>query len=217
MPENAPSGKPQLKPALGVRRLLLVTTGTASTAFLPFWLNWLRDGYPDLQVRAAMTASAQRFVTAQTVSLLLGIDVTHDCWPDQARPRALHVELAEWAEASAVFPASAHFITRLALGICDTPVMMALQCTSRPIGLAPSVPPGLEANPVYRAHLKALGRRPNVAICRTIVGRGATTGRNEPGVAAPMWELIRLIEKRRLALAGTESEPADARPAAADP
>jgi phosphopantothenoylcysteine synthetase/decarboxylase len=215
MPDNASAGQARVTPALGAHRLLLVTTGTASTAFLPFWLNWLRDSYPGLEVRAALTASAQRFVTAQTLSLLLGIDVIVDAWPDTPRPAALHVELAEWAEATAVFPASAHFITRLALGICDTPVMLALQCTSKAVGLAPSVPPGLEANPVYQAHLRALRRRPNVVIARTVVGRGASTGRYEQGVAAPMWELIQLIEKRRVALAGAGNELADPPSAAA--
>jgi phosphopantothenoylcysteine synthetase/decarboxylase len=217
MPDNVSAGQVQVTPALGARRLLLVTTGTASTAFLPFWLNWLRDSYPGLEVRAVLTVSAQRFVTAQSLSLLLGVDVIVDTWPDTPRPAALHVELAEWAEVTAVFPATAGFITRLALGICDTPVMLALQCTNKTVGLAPSVPPGMEANPAYQANLEALNRRVNVVVARTVVGRGATTGRYDQGVAAPMWELIQLIEKRRLALAGTAEGTPSVPPAAGNP
>src|SRR6185437_9134605 len=202
MAEVPPAAAPKkLLPSLSARRLLLVSTGTASTSFLPFWLNWLRDNYADLEVKVVLTRSAERFVTPQAVSLLNGRPVLHDAWPDEPAPAAMHVALAEWADAIGVFPASAHFIARFALGICDTPVTLALQCSKQVIGVAPSVPPGLTGNPVHEGHLRALSERTNVVVTRTTVGRSATTGRYDQGVVVPMWELIELIEARRAAIA----------------
>lgn len=188
-------------PAFGAGRLVLIATGTASTAFLPFWLNWLRDSYPDLELRVMLTTSAERFVTAQAVALLSGTGLLRDTWPPVPGPGAPHIELTEWADAFAVYPASANFIARLALGQCDTPAQLALQCTRRVIGVAPSVPPGMTASPAHQEHLRILSGWHNVTVAETARGRSATTGRYDQGVAVPAWRLIELMEKRRLELA----------------
>jgi phosphopantothenoylcysteine synthetase/decarboxylase len=194
-------------PELGARRLLLLSTGAASAGFLPFWVNWLRDHYPDVELRCALTRSALRFVTEQTVALLTGKDVLIDDWGQEARAAALHVELAEWADAFAVHPASADFIARLALGRCDSPVLLAMQCSTGVLGVAPSVPPGMTQNPVYQQHLRALADRSNIVVAPTQVGRSATTGRYNQGVAAPLWVLIEQIERQRVVLAAAEADP----------
>lgn len=193
-------------PSFSSRRLLLLGTGAASASFLPFWLNWLRDNYPALEVRAALTRSAERFVTPQTVALLTGTPVLRDEWGPEPEPAAVHVELVEWADSFAIFPASANFIARLALGLCDTPVLLALHCTRQVIGIAPSVPPGMTDSPAFAQHVRALEDRPNMAIAPTQVGRSATTGRYNQGVAAPMWVLIEQMEKRRATLSATADE-----------
>ena len=195
------TSKRTVAPELGARRLLLLSTGAASAAFLPFWLNWLRDNYPDVELRCALTRSALRFVTEQSVALLTGKDVVIDDWGSEATPAAPHVELAEWADAIAVHPASADFLARLALGRCDSPVLLAMQCSTGVLGVAPSVPPGMTRNPVYQQHLRALADRPNVVVAPTQVGRSATTGRYDQGVAAPLWVLIEQMERKRIALA----------------
>lgn len=197
-------------PALTVDRLLLVVTGAASAAFSPFWINWLRGAYPSIELKVAVTRSGERFVTAQTLALLSGHEVVRDGWPDHPDPAALHVVLAEWAQAVAVYPASAHFLARLALGLADTPVMLALQCTGAVVGLAPSVPPGLTANPAYGRHLSSLEARSNVVVAPTKIGRSATTGRSGDGVSTPLWVLLELMEARRTALAGPEASTSPA-------
>jgi phosphopantothenoylcysteine synthetase/decarboxylase len=178
-------------------RLLLFGTGALSVAFLPYWLNWLRIAHPDTEVRVAVTRSAERFVSRAALTAILGREVLLDAWPgttaDAATPPVDHVELAQWPDAVAVHPAGLNFIGRFAQGLADTPVLMALQCTRAVIGIAPALPPGAEANPAYRAHLRTLSRYDNVLIAPPHPGRSASTGRDDASVAAPLstlWDLI---------------------------
>src|SRR5699024_1106895 len=56
------------RPELWVKRLLLVGTGSVSVSELPFWLGWLNVSYPELDVRVAITRSAERFVTRSSLA-----------------------------------------------------------------------------------------------------------------------------------------------------
>ncbi|ARP73118.1 flavoprotein [Streptomyces pluripotens] len=188
-----PTGEATKAPA----RLLLFGTGALSVAFLPYWLNWLRIAHPHTEVRVAVTRSAERFVSRPALTAILGREVLLDAWPgttsDSTIPHLDHVELAQWPEAVAVHPAGLNFIGRFAQGHADTPLLMALQCTRAVIGIAPALPPGAEASPAYRAHLKALERYDNVLIAPPHPGRSASTGRDDASVAAPLsilWDLM---------------------------
>ncbi|GAB3206652.1 flavoprotein [Marinactinospora thermotolerans] len=169
-------------PEFGVSRLLLVATGSVSTADLPFWGTWLRTCYPDLEIMLALTRSARRFVTPTALHGRINGEVIPDTWPEDD-PRALHVELAEWAEAVLVYPATLHFTARLALGLADSPALLAAQCTKAPIVVAPALPPGGVDSPAYLAHRSALAARPNVVVMPPRPGISVTTGR--PGAWAP--------------------------------
>ncbi|MBO4204808.1 flavoprotein [Micromonospora echinofusca] len=196
------SGTPEF-PEFAGRRLLVVVSGAVSAAFLPGWLNWLRLGYPDLTVQAVATRSAQQFVTLGTLSTCTGRPAMSDEWPEQLTGGAPHVELAEWADSIIVYPACLNFLARLALGLADTPAMLALQCAPAPVALAPALPPhGLES-PAYRSHRAALEQRPNVVIAPPDRGLSASTGRLDASVAAPMPTVVRLLEQRRRALMPT--------------
>jgi phosphopantothenoylcysteine decarboxylase/phosphopantothenate--cysteine ligase len=97
-----------------------------------------------LELRVAVTRNAERFVTRGALGPMSGGNALLDAWPDGPVDRALHVELAEWADTVIVHPASLHFLARLAQGLADTPVLLALQCTTAPVVLAPALPPGAE-------------------------------------------------------------------------
>ncbi|ACU38676.1 flavoprotein [Actinosynnema mirum] len=182
-------------PPFTPRRLLLVVTGAIQAAHAPYWVTWLRGAYPDLEVRSVLTRSALRFTTEQAMSALTGHEAHLDEWPAGAPPRALHVDLAEWADAIIVHPASAHYVARAALGLADTPSLLVLHASSAPIAIAPSLPPGLEDNPVYRANLDLLARRPNVVVSATRQARSATTGRSDARGAAPLTTALRDVEE----------------------
>ncbi|MFF8829723.1 flavoprotein [Streptomyces sp. NPDC015131] len=187
-------------PELGVSRLLLVGTGSVSVSDLPFWAEWLRAGYPGLEVRTVLTRSAERFVSPAAVAARTGGEVLTDAWPDDTSP-ARHVAWAEWAEAVVIHPATLHFVARLALGLADTPAVLAAQCTTAPVAVAPALPPGGLESAAYRAHWAALTARDNVVVAPPRPGTSATTGRAGAWVPALLPDVIELLEARRRALA----------------
>ncbi|MGP4001045.1 flavoprotein [Streptomyces sp. 8N706] len=188
------------------RRLLLVGTGALGVCSLPGWGGWLRENHPYLETRVVLTRQATAFVAPAALTAIGGKPLVHDVWPAEPQVTALHVELCEWADAVAVFPATFHFVSRFALGLADTPVMLALQCSSAPIGLSPALPPGGFQSHAMRSHLVALRERPNVVVADPELGRSVTTGVVGRGAAAPLPALLELIEKRRTELAAGQDE-----------
>ncbi|MFF5254004.1 flavoprotein [Streptomyces leeuwenhoekii] len=192
------------------RRLLLVGTGALGVCSLPGWVGWLRENHAYVETKVALTRQATEFVSPAALTAIGGRPLVHDVWPAEPRVTALHVELCEWADAVAVFPATFHFVSRFALGLADTPVMLALQCSTAPIGLAPALPPGGFQSHAMRSHLAALRERPNVVVADPAPGRSVTTGDVGRNAAAPLPALLELVEKRHAELAaGREAgEPA---------
>jgi phosphopantothenoylcysteine decarboxylase/phosphopantothenate--cysteine ligase len=178
---------------LGIDRLLLVGTGSLGVAHLPYWANWLRIAHPSVEVRIVLTRAATRFVTPQALSPLIRRPVEIDEWPDETVVAAPHVALTEWSDAVIVHPATLHFVSRLALGAADTPVLLALQCMQVPIAVAPALPPGATANPLVTEHLDRLRRRPNVLIPPGQPGLSATTGRRETLAPALFSDVVAAI------------------------
>ncbi|ASU82833.1 hypothetical protein CDO52_08600 [Nocardiopsis gilva YIM 90087] len=149
---------------LSLRRLLIVGSGSIAIAMSPFWLNWMRMTHPDVELRIIVTRGAERFVRRDVLAALTRREVPADAWPDEPSPRPLHVELASWPDAVVVHPASLNYTARLALGMGDSPSLLALQCTEAPIGVALSPPPGALKGHVMARHVAELRSRPNVHV-----------------------------------------------------
>jgi phosphopantothenoylcysteine decarboxylase/phosphopantothenate--cysteine ligase len=188
-------------PPFGARRLLLLVTGSSAAVFLPPWLSWLCFGYPDLECKVVLTRSAQHFVTAEGLRPLGPSEVLSDDWSPAARERSLHVELAQWPDAVAVYPGSMNFLARFALGAVDTPALLALQCTTAPIAIAAALPPGGWDCAAMLRHRRELADRPNVAVLPPVPGRSMTTGQQNGNQPGSLPELITLLERTRTALA----------------
>ncbi|MFM9457480.1 flavoprotein [Streptomyces europaeiscabiei] len=184
-------------PAFGARKLLFVGTGAIGVMFMPMWVNWVRTAYPDIELRCVVTRSAERFVTRAALTAFAGADVLQDVWSDEPETGARHVELAHWPDAIVVHPATFNFVGRLAAGAADTPVLLALQCTSAPIGIAPALPPGGAGSPAYRQHVETLEKRSNVVVVPPQPGFSVTTGRMDASVATPLPEVFRAVESLR--------------------
>jgi phosphopantothenoylcysteine synthetase/decarboxylase len=187
-------------PAFGAQRLLLFGTGSLRVAQLPSWVDWLRLAYPTLDYRIVLTRSAERFVSRQALAAATRRPVAVDVWSDADRdqvPDSVHVEYASWPDAIVVYPATFNFLARFATGLADTPVLLALQCTTAVIGVAPSVPPGAVTSPAYRAHLAELARRPNVTVLAPVMGVSAHSGEVGIGAAGPLPSLLNRVETLR--------------------
>lgn len=193
-------------PDLMVDRLLVVVTGSVSAADVPFWIDWTRICYPDLQLRIVLTRSARRFVTPAAVAGRLGAPVEFDEWPENA-DTAIHVEWQQWAQAIAVCPATFGFIARLSRGMADSPAILAAQCSTAPVVLAPSLPPGGMESPAFQQHWLELRSRPHVALAPPRRGRSVTTGTDDAWVPAPWLEVCELIAQCRREQQAVVPEP----------
>ncbi|AWL87154.1 peptide terminal cysteine decarboxylase LxmD [Streptomyces globisporus] len=192
-------------------RILVVGTGALGVAFLPFWINWLGNSFPDMEKRFALTRSACRFVSPDAVAVLSGKEVFIDDWNAFSGVDVPHVDIAEWADLILVHPATLNFVGRFALGVADTPLMVALQTTRALVGVAPSLPPGALGSPVVQGHLAALRERPGVVLAPTIPARSARTGEVEDGGSAPLNELYDLCVAYRKGDAGVGTDGARSR------
>ncbi|MEU7551675.1 flavoprotein [Streptomyces sp. NPDC044571] len=193
---------PTAAPPFTARRLLYVGTGSLGVMFMPMWVHWLRAAYPELAVRTIITRSATKFVTPTALSVFAGHTPQLDSWTEEPEKSAAHVEMAEWADTVIVHPATFHFTSRLALGVADTPVLLALQCTRAPIVLAPALPPGALASAAWESHMAALERRANVHVVPPHPGVSITTGKPDAATAAPLPEVLLAAERLRAAAAG---------------
>ncbi|WP_327190781.1 flavoprotein [Streptomyces xinghaiensis] len=215
-PADGPDG-PDAEAAGGLARLLVVGTGSVAAAHLPFWAGWLRGAHPHLATRFVLTRSAERFVTREALTAIGGAPVLRDRWPDEPQESAPHVDLAQWPQAVVVHPATFHCVARLALGLADTPVLLALQCTSAPVVVAPALPPGGAESPAYAEHLRRLAGRPGVTVVPPHPGRSTTSGRREAWAPAAFPEVVaraaREAARSRAAADGPRRPPAaDGRP-----
>jgi phosphopantothenoylcysteine decarboxylase/phosphopantothenate--cysteine ligase len=191
-------------------KVMLLATGSVTASMLPYAIGRLRAQRPELEVRTGLTVSAQTFVTPRSLALLTGHAPVIDRWntaPDAVA--ADHVEIESWPDVFVVYPATAHLIARLSLGLCDTPFLVALSATRKPIGLSPGVPPGMMENPAFVRHRAALAEWPNVVVAPTHPGRSLSNGKPvEDGSAGPLTEIVDLLIERYVdaerALSGLE-------------
>lgn len=91
-------------------------------------------------VRVAMTPSSARFVGPITLTGLTGTPPVLDLW-DPRYAGEVHVELAAWADAMVIAPATANLLARAAAGMADDAVLATLRCADVPTLLAPAMHP----------------------------------------------------------------------------
>jgi phosphopantothenoylcysteine decarboxylase/phosphopantothenate--cysteine ligase len=89
-------------------------------------------------VRVTMTPSAARFVGPVTFTGLTGKPPVLDLW-DPSYAGEVHVELAAWAHALVIAPATANLLARAASGMADDAVLATLRCADVPVLFAPAM------------------------------------------------------------------------------
>jgi hypothetical protein len=181
-------------------KLFLLATGALTVSQLPSWVHWLRTTYPALQLQIAVTRSATRFVSCDALSVIGKAEVFVDEWDAVGARSSRHLEIAAWADTICVFPATAHFLARFALGLADTPSLHALLATRAPIGISPALGPGVAEHPIVAAHLAALASLPNVVVAPLRPAPSAHSGRMDARGSGSLPELLGLAEERRARL-----------------
>lgn len=136
--------------------LLLVSGGIA--AYKACYLTRLLR-QAGLDVKVAMTASAQRFVTPMTFEVLSGHPVATDLWGEGQSKALDHIEYARWADVAVIAPATANILAKLTHGIADDIVSTLLLAHHRPLLAAPAMNDNMWHHPATQANLAVLRER----------------------------------------------------------
>jgi phosphopantothenoylcysteine decarboxylase/phosphopantothenate--cysteine ligase len=116
---------------------VLVAAGGGIAAFKT--VGVVRElGRRGAKVKVALTPNAARFVGPITFTGLTGSPAILDLW-DPSYAGEVHVQLADWADAIVVAPATANLIARAAHGFADDVVLATLSCAACPVLLAPAM------------------------------------------------------------------------------
>ena len=91
------------------------------------------------EVRVVMTPAATEFITPLTFQALSGSPVHTKLLDAEQEAGMGHINLARWADAILVAPASANFIARLASGMANDLLTTLLLATEKPVMLAPAM------------------------------------------------------------------------------
>jgi phosphopantothenoylcysteine decarboxylase / phosphopantothenate---cysteine ligase len=199
------------------KRILLGVSGGIAAYKSPDLVRRLRERGAEVQV--VMTAGAREFVTATTFQAVSGRTVRSDLWDAAAEAAMGHIELARWADAILVAPATADFLARLATGQADDLLTTLCLATQAPIAVAPAMNHLMWANAATRANVATLAQR-GVQILGPAEGDQAC-GESGPGRMLEPLDLAErlgallgrsgglLAGKRVLITAGPTREPID--------
>ena len=122
---------------LANKQILLGITGSIAAYKACELVRLLRDA--GCTVRVVMTRAATEFVSPLTFQALSHNEVHRDLLDEKAEMAMGHIELAKWADAVIVAPASANFMARLAHGRADDLLTAVCLATPAPVAVAPAM------------------------------------------------------------------------------
>jgi phosphopantothenoylcysteine decarboxylase/phosphopantothenate--cysteine ligase len=196
------------------KRILLGLTGGIAAYKSADVVRRLREA--GAEVRVVMTSSAAEFITPLTLQAVSGHPVHQHLLDTDAEAGMGHIDLARWADAVLVAPASANFLARLAQGRADDLLSTVCLATEAPVAVAPAMNQQMWSNSATQANLVALkkngvkifgpgdgsqacgeigpGRMLEpvelVTMCSELFAIGALDGLTVVVTAGPTWEAI---------------------------
>ena len=137
--------------------IVLGITGGIAAYKAPDLVRRLRERGGDVQI--VMTASAEEFVTGTALQAVSGRPIRSNLWDKEAEAAMSHIELARWADAVLIAPATAEVMARIVSG--GAPDLLTTIClaTEAPIAVAPAMNHVMWSNPATQANRKVLEER----------------------------------------------------------
>ena len=111
------------------------------------------------EVRVVLTPAAAEFVTPLTLQAISGNVVSQSLLDPNAEFAMGHIELAKWANAVLIAPASADFIARFSVGMANDLLSTICLATCAPIFLAPAMNQQMFHQSITQQNLTALKAR----------------------------------------------------------
>ncbi len=111
------------------------------------------------EVRVILTGRAEAFVAPRALAVVSGHPVLRTEFPGQPGPEIPHVELAGWADAFLVAPATGNVLGKLARGIADDLLSSTWLAFRGPGVVAPAMNPRMWDHPATRENVALLAAR----------------------------------------------------------
>ena len=140
----------------GKRFIIGITGGIAAYKTIEL-IRLLRKA--GAEVRAVLTPAAAEFVTPLTLQAISGNVVSQSLLDPHAEFAMGHIELAKWANAVLIAPASADFIARFSVGMANDLLSTICLATCVPIFLAPAMNQQMFHQSITQQNLTALKAR----------------------------------------------------------
>ncbi len=140
--------------ALAGKNILLGISGGIAAYKTPLLVRQLVQA--GAQVQTVLTRSALEFVTPTTLAALSGRPPRLETFDIEAESAMGHIELARWADALLIAPATAHTLARLAMGLADDLLTTLALATPASLFVAPAMNQQMWAHPSVQRNLTQL-------------------------------------------------------------
>jgi len=143
--------------SLSHKRIILGITGGIAAYKSAEIARRLQD--QGAEVRVIMTESAQEFIRPLTLQALTGKAVHTDLLDPKAEAAMGHIELARWADAILIAPATANFIAALGQGIANDLLTTVCLAASGKIVVAPAMNQAMWSQSASQENIERLKQR----------------------------------------------------------
>lgn len=143
--------------SLSQKRIILGITGGIAAYKSAEIARRLQD--QGAEVRVIMTDSAQEFIRPLTLQALTGKPVHTELLDPKAEAAMGHIELARWADAILIAPATANFIAALGQGIANDLLSTVCLAASGKIVVAPAMNQAMWSQPASQENITLLKQR----------------------------------------------------------
>ena len=147
-------------PPLHGRQLVLGVSGGIAAYKAAYLARRLSEA--GAQLRAVMTGGALRFLGEQTMAAITGHPVVTTLFGSGQAGPSPHTELARWADALVVAPATANVLAKVAAGMADDVLTATVAAFDGPVVLAPAMHTEMWQQPATARNVRQLledGRR----------------------------------------------------------
>ena len=136
------------------RKLLIGATGSVGVISLPHYLLAIKNRCADAEIKVLLSPTAQTFVQPNVIALFNEaiLDSLEADWAADTN----HIQLARWADAMAVLPASADILARAAHGQANSLLSLTMLAFEGSIRFFPNMNRSMWTNPATQRNVGLL-------------------------------------------------------------
>ncbi|MBK8940861.1 MAG: hypothetical protein IPM79_25395 [Polyangiaceae bacterium] len=192
------------------KELLLCIGASVAAASCPLIMQYLLERGAVERIHVILSKRARGFVGESLLAILSGAPCIVDLFEEAACGRPVHVELARRCSLAVVAPTTADLVGKLANGIVDDAITIALSVFTAPVVLVPAIHPNTLTKPATARNLERL-KADGYSILGPVAGYSISEGRRLGRVGAmPGAEVVAaFVERELIALRTSQSRASD--------